>query len=251
MSQIISINSFRRGAGCSNILANLAALLVAEGHRVGVVDTNIQSPGLHILFGLDEDEITATLYDYLWDRCTIEQIAHKISLPLPQNRTGEVYLIPTSTKIEEVTYVLSKGFDVKRLNSGLEQLVEALELDLLLIDTQPGLNEETLLSLAISDVLVILLRTQQQDYQGTALTVHMARELNVSRLMLIANEVPAIYDFDAVRSEMAQSYGCEIGAILPHSDRLMAMGGSGIFVTHYPDHVITTQLKQVAASLMT
>jgi MinD-like ATPase involved in chromosome partitioning or flagellar assembly len=107
-----------------------------------------------------------------------------------------------------------------------------------------------LLSLAISDVLVLLLRTSQQDYQGTALTVQMARELNVPRLLLIANEVPALYDFDTVRAEIAQTYGCEIGAVLPHSDRLMAMAGSDIFVTHYPDHVITTQLKHVAASLM-
>jgi MinD-like ATPase involved in chromosome partitioning or flagellar assembly len=138
MSQIISINSFRRGAGCSSILANLAVLLVAEGYRVGVVDTNIQSPGLHILFGLDEDQITATLYDYLWGRCTIEQIAHKMTLPLPEDSTGEMHLIPTSTKIEELAHVLSKGYDVKRLNSGLEELVEALALDLLLIDTQPA-----------------------------------------------------------------------------------------------------------------
>jgi MinD-like ATPase involved in chromosome partitioning or flagellar assembly len=251
MSQIVSINSFRRGAGCSSILANLAALLVAEEHRVGVVDTNIQSPSLHLLFGLDEDQITATLYDYLWGRGTIEQIAHKMTLSLPGDSSGEVYLIPTSTKIEELTHVLRKGYDVKRLNTGLEELVEALELDLLLIDTQPGLNEETLLSLAISDVLVILLRTSKQDYQGTALTVQMARELNVPRLLLIANEVPAVYDFDTVRSEMAQTYGCEVGAVLPHSDRMMVIAGSGIFVTHYPDHVITTQLKQVAASLMT
>jgi MinD-like ATPase involved in chromosome partitioning or flagellar assembly len=33
---------------------------------VGVVDTDIQSPGLHILFGLDQSEIRHSLNDYLW-----------------------------------------------------------------------------------------------------------------------------------------------------------------------------------------
>jgi MinD-like ATPase involved in chromosome partitioning or flagellar assembly len=42
MPQIISIHSYRGGTGKSNITANLAALLAANGRRVGVVDTDIQ-----------------------------------------------------------------------------------------------------------------------------------------------------------------------------------------------------------------
>jgi len=38
MARIISIHSFRGGTGKSNTTANLAALLAAEGRRVGVVD---------------------------------------------------------------------------------------------------------------------------------------------------------------------------------------------------------------------
>ena len=52
MAKIISIHSFRGGTGKSNMTANLAALLAAEGGRVGVIDTDIQSPGIHVLFGL-------------------------------------------------------------------------------------------------------------------------------------------------------------------------------------------------------
>lgn len=52
MAKIISIHSFRGGTGKSNITANIAALLATEGQRVGVIDTDIQSPGIHALFGL-------------------------------------------------------------------------------------------------------------------------------------------------------------------------------------------------------
>ena len=55
MSKIISIHSFRGGTGKSNITANLTALIARTGNRVGAVDTDIQSPGIHILFGLDEE----------------------------------------------------------------------------------------------------------------------------------------------------------------------------------------------------
>ena len=50
MSKIISIHSFRGGTGKSNTTANLAALLAAQGLRVAVIDTDINSPGIHVLF---------------------------------------------------------------------------------------------------------------------------------------------------------------------------------------------------------
>jgi len=42
------------------------------------------------------------------------------------------------------------------------QLVKALALDYLFIDTHPGVNEETLLSIAISDKLFVVLRPDHQ-----------------------------------------------------------------------------------------
>ena len=54
MSTIISVHSFRGGTGKSNTTANISALLAVDGARVGVVDTDIQSPGIHVLFNLDE-----------------------------------------------------------------------------------------------------------------------------------------------------------------------------------------------------
>ena len=54
---IVSVHSYRGGTGKSNTTANLAALLALNGRRVGVVDTDIQSPGIHILFGLTEGDV--------------------------------------------------------------------------------------------------------------------------------------------------------------------------------------------------
>ena len=52
--------------------------------------------------------------------------------------------------------VLRDGYDVSLLNDGFHELVKGLRLDVLMIDTHPGLNEETLLSIAISDALAII-----------------------------------------------------------------------------------------------
>ena len=166
MATIVSIHSFRGGTGKSNIAANLSTLLAMAGRRVGVIDTDIQSPGIHVLFGLDEARMTYSLNDYLWGKCRIEQTAHDVT-PRPEAAAGCVLLIPSSIKAGEIARVLREGYDVGLLNDGINTLIGALRLDVLMIDTHPGLNEETLLSIAVSHVLVVVLRPDQQDYQGT------------------------------------------------------------------------------------
>ncbi|MHB8626122.1 MAG: MinD/ParA family ATP-binding protein [Aggregatilineales bacterium] len=258
MSKIISVHSFRGGTGKSNTTANLATLLAAEGKRVGVIDTDIQSPGIHVLFGLHEDDMKFSLNDYIWGRCEIQKTAYDVTAQL--NGTvkgqvlvipkGKVYLVPSSIKAGDIARVLREGYDVGLLNDGFHRLVEDLNLDVLMIDTHPGLNEETLLSLAISDALVIIMRPDSQDYQGTGVTVEVARKLDVPRMVLVVNKVPTFFDFKEVKQRVESIYNCQVGAVLPHSDEMMALASSGVFVLKYPDHPITKSLKDVLALLM-
>ncbi len=249
MSKIISVHSFRGGTGKSNTTANIATLLGADGLRVGVIDTDIQSPGIHVLFGLEEGEMKFSLNDYLWGKCPIEQTAIDVTSHLGQIK-GKVFLIPSSIKAGEIARVLREGYDVGLLNDGFHGLVDKLKLDVLMIDTHPGLNEETLLSIAISDALVIIMRPDQQDYQGTGVTVEVARKLDVPRMLLVVNKTPQAFNFDEVRTRVQQTYNCEVAAVLPHSDEMMALASAGIFVLRYPDHPITGLYKQVAEKLM-
>ncbi len=259
MSKIISVHSFRGGTGKSNTTANLATLMAAEGRRVGVIDTDIQSPGIHVLFGLREEDMTYSLNDYIWGRCDIQKTAYDVTphlndsgikgqvLVIPK---GHVYLVPSSIKAGDIARVLREGYDVGLLNDGFHRLVEELNLDVLMIDTHPGLNEETLLSLAISDGLAIIMRPDSQDIQGTAVTVEVARKLDVPRMVLIVNKTPTFYDFADVKAQMEKTYNCDVAAVLPHSDEMMALASNGVFVHRYPEHEISKKLKIVADMLL-
>lgn len=250
MSKIISVHSFRGGTGKSNTTANLSALLAMEGYRVGVVDTDIQSPGIHVLFGMSEEQMTRSLNDYLWGKCEIQETAYDVTSKLGQAIKGQIFLVPSSIKAGEIARVLREGYDVGLLNEGFRNLIEALNLDVLMIDTHPGLNEETLLSIAISDALVVIMRPDQQDYQGTGVTVEVARKLEVPRLLMLVNKVPQVFNTAEVKERVERTYNCEVGAVLPHSDELMALASSGLFCLKYPEHVVTIELKRVAARLM-
>ena len=250
MYKIISVHSFRGGTGKSNTTANLATVLAAQGRRVGVVDTDIQSPGIHVLFGFDPDAMTYALNDYLWGKCDIAQTAYDLTQNLDASLAGKIYLIPSSIKAGEIARVVREGYDVGLLNDGFHELIEQLELDVLLIDTHPGLNEETLLSIAISDALAIVMRPDQQDFQGTGVTVEVARKLDVPRMVLVVNKVPSIFTEEEVKVRVEQTYNAPVAAVFPHSEEMMTLASAGIFVLRYPAHPFVDKFKRLSAALM-
>jgi septum site-determining protein MinD len=250
MAKIISVHSFRGGTGKSNTTANLSSLLAARGLRVGVVDTDIQSPGVHVLFNLPPDQFKHTLNDYLWEKCQIDEAAHDVTDRLGADAKGKLFLVPSSMKPSEIARIVNEGYEVGLLNNGLQDLVRRLNLDVLVIDTHPGLNEETLLSIAISQVLLLLLRPDQQDYQGTGVTVTIARRLKVPAMYLIVNKTPQSFAESDVTARVEEAYQTPVAAVLPHSDEMMVLAGEGVFAVKYPQHPIAQKLHRVADMIM-
>ena len=249
MAKIVSIHSYRGGTGKSNLTANLAVCLASSGRRVAVVDTDIQSPGIHLLFGLEDTSRLRTLNDYLWERCPVHEAATDVTPSPVLEAGGRVWLVPSSLQAGEIAKVLRQGYDVGLMNDGLRDLADHLALDYLLIDTHPGLNEETLLSIAISDVLLVLLRPDRQDFQGTAVTVEVARTLDVQDLRLVLNKgLPAVAARGFV-DEVSRTYKAPIVGVLPEAPEVLELGSSGLFTLRSPDHPFSQEIRRVASSL--
>lgn len=145
--------------------------------------------------------------------------------------------------------MLREGYGVARLDDGFRELQHALRLDYLFIDTHPGVNEEALLSIAISDALVIVLRADHQDYQGTAVTVDLARRLETPHIMLVVNKVLPPIDTAAVKHRVGESYGVPVAGVLPLSEDMVRLASAGAFCLAHPDHPVTGVLRAVAAQL--
>ncbi len=250
MAQLISVHSFRGGTGKSNTTANVASLLAAVGRQVGVVDLDIQSPGIHVIFGFDQDKaMRHSLNDYLWGDCELRGAAHDVTPAADGHLGGRVWLVPSSMRPADIARVMHEGYDVNQLNEGFRKLINDLSLDVLLLDTHPGINEETLLSIAMSNALVIVLRPDQQDYEGTRVTVAVARKLGVPRMMVVVNKAPAVFEPEAIQQRVEEAYDCPVAAVLPHSDDLMVLSSEGVFSLRYPDHPLTSLYRNVAAQL--
>jgi MinD-like ATPase involved in chromosome partitioning or flagellar assembly len=136
------------------------------------------------------------------------------------------------------------------MKNGIQDLIGRLELDYLFIDTHPGLNEETLLSIVLSDALIVLLRPDKQDYQGTAVTVDIARELEVPRLYLVLNKVPSSVDPETVRTQVAATYDAPVLGVLQLTEDMAVLGSAGLMTLREPDHPYSVTVRAVAQQLM-
>ncbi len=252
MSTIVSIHSFRGGTGKSNLTANLASCMVQQGKRVAIVDTDIQSPGIHVLFGLDASTMGHTLNEYLYGHCSIEEVAHDVTSILGQPRTsgGALYLLPSSIQARDIAKVLREGYEVNLLQDSFYDLSELLSLDYLFIDTHPGMNEETLLSIGISDLLVVLLRPDKQDFQGTAITVEVARKLGVKHLLLVINKVLASMDGEHLKQQVQQTYDAPVATVLPLNEEMVWMGSEGLFTQIHPDHPYSKGVREAVDQVL-
>lgn len=254
--KIVSIHSFRGGTGKSNTTANLASQVAMTGKRVGVVDTDIQSPGIHVLFGLDEHKMGKTLNDYLHGKATIREVGFAVG-----ENTGEgegraqlkgkqLFLFPSSIKGKEISQILHEGVDFNRLNEGLQTAISEFDLDYLFIDTHPGLNEETLLSIATSDILIIILRPDNQDLQGTAVTVDVARSLDVPNLFLMVNKALPKYNFAEIKKDIEEQFQATVTSVLPLSFDMAENASKDLFSLCYPDHEWSKALKNIVPYIL-
>jgi MinD-like ATPase involved in chromosome partitioning or flagellar assembly len=255
LARIISTHSFRGGTGKSNTTANIAVMTAKAGFRVGIIDTDIQSPGIHVLFHVDQNGMQKSLNDYLWGKCRIEEAAYDVT----ERSIGDLqegghrprlFLIPSSLKTGEIARILREGYEVAKLNDGLQDLIHRLQLDYLFIDTHPGVNEETLLSIAVSDTLVLIVRPDQQDFQGTAVAVELARRLDVPEMFIVINKVPAGMDPVALRVQVEGMYRADVAAVLPLSVEMARTASGDIFCNRFPDHPLTRELKAVVKRII-
>jgi len=109
MAKIISIHSFRGGTGKSNTTANVTTLLAAEGRRVGVVDTDIQSPGIHVLFRHRRDDHCPLAQRLPVGKCAIQDTPWTSPPASGAPIKGQIFLIPSSIKAGEIAASCAKA----------------------------------------------------------------------------------------------------------------------------------------------
>lgn len=249
MATIVALHSYGGGTGKTHSAANLAALMAMVGLRVAVVDLDVSSPALHLLFRLPDALVSRGLRDYLVGDCDIEDAVYDVSAQLG-SPPGAVFVVPSKISAERILDLLHRRYDVGLLGDGFARLIEVLHLDVLLLDAPAGTSDETMLALTVADVLAVVLRASRQEHPGTQLVIALARRLGVPRVVLLVNMVPPEADPGEVRALAEQACGTEVAALLPHCRGMAELDEAGMFVLAHPEHEVTRQYRRLVATLL-
>ncbi|MET9606790.1 MinD/ParA family protein [Streptomyces sp. NPDC006512] len=239
MTRTIVVHSHRGGTGKSSVLANLALLLAAGGHRVGAVDTDLQSPTLDLLFGLPPG--AGSLADYLLGRCEIETAARRTGVP-------GLYLVPARTGTAALRELMTTGYDVGLLPEGFDRLARHHALDVLLLDTHAGLNNESVTAMGSADVVLIMARADRIDLSGVEETIALVGRL-ACRRVLVLSMAPEGIDREDVRRRAEDVYGAPLAGVLPYVPEMAALYGERIFVDAHPGHPLVGEFRAILSAL--
>ncbi|MCB5180061.1 MinD/ParA family ATP-binding protein [Streptomyces antimicrobicus] len=238
MARTVVVHSHRGGTGKSTVLANLALLLAAQGRRVGVVDTDIQSPTQDLLFRLPPGD--GSLTDYLLGRCEIEAAA--------QRAAPGLYVVPARTGTKALREIMAVGYDVGLLPEGFDRLARTHALDDLLLDTHAGLNNETVAAMASADTLVIMARADRIDLSGVEESIALAGRLPCRRTLVMCM-APVGIDRERARRIADEVYGTPLAGILPYAPEMAALYGERIFAEAHPEHPLIDEFRHIITAL--
>ena len=110
MAKIVTVHSFRGGTGKSNLSANLTTALALQGLRVAVFDTDLASPGIHVLFGFSPGADELMLNDYLQAGAQIRHCAHEVTPPAVKAASGRIWLVPAAMSGDRIAKLLREGY---------------------------------------------------------------------------------------------------------------------------------------------
>lgn len=281
----IVIHSLSGGSGKTTITANLAVLFADEGYKVGVIDCNLNNPGLaYELYGFNKwlyGNAKPTLSDFVRDQCKLQEIIYDVHDLMNVESSGKLYLLPSKQNLE-VMYNLAEN---KETESIFDKIGEALarfqdaandkfkkDIEVLLIDTTPGLDSLTSLAphVLISSeegVGIYPMSIEESSIiSTTTLLEYLKRyfsEEGIERrnyVLINRNQFENIQAIEKTIERVYERYNCKIIGTLPYSKNIGIYKFDSwmnkptkntAFVKQYPEDPVTKELINIKNKLKT
>jgi cellulose biosynthesis protein BcsQ len=188
---IVTFFSFKGGVGRSTALVATALTLARNGHRVAIVDLDLEAPGLSSVF-FQDNLVNYGVIDYLLEKkiqnrnWTLRNDILQINDPLLIGNSGEqLYLLPAGNvdsnyleKLARLDFQNLVDHDIPETFKGmLRELESAVKpLDFILLDSRAGFHDIGGLALTdLSHAAVIFGRQSRQSWAGLT---HVIRRLS-------------------------------------------------------------------------
>src|SRR4029079_10714329 len=177
MTHCIAIHSYKGGTGKTTIAANIAALLAMSGKKVAILDLDIYAPSLHTYFKITPNK---WINDFLDGNASLDETILDITTSIGNNKIapGKYYAGFANPNRDAIfRFEISNGTEYwkkqfRKLVFLREQMITKMDMDYIIIDTSPGIRHWSINALSIADKLILTMKMDDLDIEGTKKLIH-------------------------------------------------------------------------------
>lgn len=83
-----------------------------------------------------------------------------------------------------------------------------------------------------------------------AVTIDVARQLKVRKILLAINKVHNKLNFAALKQKVEEIYNVPVAGIFPLSEDFVQLASEGVFCQKYPNHLISQEFRKLAQRIV-
>ena len=230
MTKVIGIVSLKGGVGKTSIVSALGAALAGFGQKVLLIDANLSAPNLGMHLNVIEPEIG--LHDLLARTAKPNQAVCNLE---------HFDLIPAGIFVNTRVDPLKLKDRIKLLKT---------KYDIVLLDSSPALNEETLAVLLAADEIFVVTTPDHPTLSTTLKAINLARKRGTPIEGLILNKVYK-KNFELSLEDIENVAEVPVMAVIPHDVNILkALSEFTPSTIHRPKSEGSEELKKLAATLI-
>ncbi|MDA3836507.1 MAG: AAA family ATPase [Nanoarchaeota archaeon] len=200
MGKVIGVISLKGGVGKTSSVVALGASLANLGKKVLLVDGNFSAPNLGLHLDIIEPE--KTLHHVMAGEANVQDAIHEVM---------DFHVIPSSV-------FHNYNIDPLKLKNKLRSLRN--QYDIILIDSSPAMNDETLSVILASDELLVVTTPDYSTLSMTLKSVNLAKKKGTQITGLILNKVHN-KNFELSLGDVEKTSDVPVMAVIPHDVNVM------------------------------
>jgi len=258
MVKVISIHSSRGGTGKSLLSSNLALIYASEGRNIALLDFDFRAPSFLTIFQAG-NRVKGWMNDYLDGKAELEEVM--VDMTSRFATKGRLLVGFANPDMEAMREIARKNRRwqmqaLRRVISMKQKLADKLDVEIVIIDTSPGIQYSSVNAVVSADIAVIVSTMDILDIGGAQRMVQdLYLPFEKKTIVIVNKAIP--YEFvsedkrEALVDRITKTFSQPVFAIIPCYCDLLLTNRVSPFVLDRPEHPFTKAIKEIARKLET